>query len=61
MIDWGDGSLKTPGHIELQKTGQFAVISAHRYVKRGEFHITVTIRNTFGDKIETESLVRVIN
>jgi plastocyanin len=61
IINWGDGSKTSTGHIELRKTGEFGIISAHRYVKRGKFPITVTLRDGIGRKIRTVSTVRVIN
>jgi plastocyanin len=61
IINWGDGSKTSTGHIELKKTGSFAIISAHRYVKRGTFPIKITLRDGIGRKIRTVSTVRVIN
>jgi plastocyanin len=61
IINWGDGSKETTGHIQFRKTGEFGIISQHRYVKRGKFPITITVRDGIGRKIQTVSLVRVIN
>jgi plastocyanin len=60
-INWGDGSKDTPGHIDFRSTGEFAIMSQHRYVKRGTFPITITLRDGLGRKIRTVSTVRVIN
>ena len=61
IINWGDGSKTSTGHIDLKKTGAFRIISMHRYVKRGAFPITITLRDPIGRKVRTVSLVRVIN
>jgi plastocyanin len=61
IIDWGDGSKTSTGHIEFKKTGEFGIISAHRYVKRGKFPIKITLRDGIGRKVRTVSTVRVIN
>jgi plastocyanin len=61
LINWGDGSKQSTGHIVFRKTGEFAIISAHRYVKRGVFKITTTLRDGIGRKIQTVGQVRVIN
>jgi hypothetical protein len=60
FINWGDGSKITPGHIHGRGNGQYAVLSQHRYVKRGIYAIKIQIRDGIGRKVETESLVRVI-
>jgi len=49
-----------PGHIHGRGQGKYAVLSQHRYVKPGTYKVSVQIRDGFGRKIETESLVRAI-
>ncbi len=61
LINWGDGSKVTTGHIEFRSTGQFAIISQHRYVKRGVFPITITLSDGRNRKIRTVTTARVIN
>jgi len=63
FINWGDGSklsLMAPGHIHGRGNGQYAVLSSHRYVKPGVYHISVQIRDELRRKVTADSLVRVI-
>ncbi len=60
FIKWGDKSKIKPGHIHGRGDGQYAVLSQHRYVKVGVFHLSVEIRDGHGRKVATTSLVRVI-
>jgi plastocyanin len=60
FIKWGDKSKVKPGHIHGRGNGQYAVLSQHRYVKVGVFHVSVQIRDGLGRKVTTSSLVRVI-
>jgi hypothetical protein len=60
FIKWGDKSKNKPGHIHERGDGLYAVLSQHRYVKVGVFHVSVEIRDGRGRKIATDSLVRVI-
>jgi hypothetical protein len=60
FINWGDGSKIKPGHIHGRGGGHYAVLSQHRYIKPGVFHIGFEIRDGHGRKIANESLVRVV-
>jgi hypothetical protein len=60
FIDWGDGSKRTPGHVHGRGNGQYAVLSAHRYVKPEVFPITIVVRDQLGREITTKSEVRVL-
>jgi hypothetical protein len=60
FINWGDGSKIKPGHIHGRGGGRYAVLSQHRYVKVGVYHVFVQIRDGIGRKVQTKSLVRVI-
>ena len=43
FIDWGDHSLPKPGHVHGEGNGQFAVLSAHRYIESGTFPVTTPL------------------
>jgi hypothetical protein len=60
LINWGDGSKRSPGHIHGRSDGQYAVLSQHRYVKTGSFTVSVVISDGIGRKIMNTSQVRVI-
>jgi plastocyanin len=55
VIDWGDGSKTSPGHIHKRGSGRYAVIGSHRYVVRGIYTVTVTIKDELGRKIAAVS------
>jgi hypothetical protein len=59
LINWGDGSKVTPGHIHGRGNGQYAVLSQHRYVKAGVFSISVVIGDGIGRKVATTSRAQV--
>jgi hypothetical protein len=60
FINWGDRSKIKPGHIHGRGDGQYAILSQHRYIKRGLYHISFEIRDGIGRKIANTSLVRVV-
>ncbi len=60
FINWGDGSKATPGHIHARGNGSYAVLSQHRYVKPGVYHVGIQIGDALRRHVTAESLVRVI-
>lgn len=60
FVDWGDHSKASRGHIHGVGPGRYAVLDAHRYVKPGIYHVTVTVGNGVGKKAKAQTLVRVI-
>jgi len=59
-INWGDNSKPDPGHVHGRGNGHYAIIGAHRYVHRGVFNVTVTIRDRASRKIAAHTLVRIV-
>jgi hypothetical protein len=59
LIDWGDHSKIKPGHVHGEGNGRYAIISAHRYVKPGDFPVTITISDFRGAKIRTTAMAHV--
>jgi hypothetical protein len=60
IIDWGDRSLPTPGHIRSRGKGRFAVFGTHRYIAPGVAHVNVTIVDSNGRTTTAESSMRVV-
>jgi plastocyanin len=60
LVDWGDGSKQDLSHIHKRSSGHYAVIGSHRYVIRGTYPVTVTIKDALGRKVETTSKVRAV-
>jgi hypothetical protein len=62
IIDWGDQSATTPGHIQSSRRGKgkFSVVGSHRYAVTGTFTVTVTIHDAAGGTIASHSLVHVV-
>ena len=60
LINWGDGSRTTPGHIHGRGNGQYAVIGSHRYISHQVFPVTVTIRDPAGFKEVAKSTAHVV-
>jgi uncharacterized protein (TIGR03118 family) len=48
LINWGDGSVASPGTISLDAGNTFHVTGRHTYVSTGVFPIGVTIRDISG-------------
>jgi hypothetical protein len=56
LIDWGDKSHPTTGHIHKRAEGRYAVIGTHRYIFRGDYNVTVTIKDKLGRKLTATSI-----
>jgi hypothetical protein len=59
-INWGDNSKPDPGHVHGRGNGHYAIVGNHRYVHRGVFNVTVTIRDRASRKIAAHTLVRIV-
>jgi len=44
-IAWGDGSGLSTGHV--QRSGELVVVGTHRYQRRGEYRVRVTVRQRY--------------
>jgi hypothetical protein len=56
LIDWGDKSKPTPSHIHKRGNGRYTVIGSHRYIFRGYYNVTVTIKDQLGRQITVTSI-----
>src|SRR5262249_44885171 len=48
LINWGDGSVPSPGTIALDASNTYHVSGKHTYLRPGVFPIAVTVRDDSG-------------
>src|SRR5207302_3859311 len=59
-IDWGDGTLSSPGTISGPTGGPFTVSGTHTYVEEGTYTVTVTIRDLDNPKSNATAISSAI-
>jgi hypothetical protein len=59
LIDWGDGTSPTFGHIRRKGKGRYAVVGSHRYLTTGIFQVMAMIQNQAGQQADAMSTVTV--
>ena len=59
MIDWGDGSAMTNGHIRRTGNGRYAITGSHVYAAAGSFHAHVMIADPQNRIIDAMDSVKV--
>jgi hypothetical protein len=59
-IDWGDGQVTT-GVINMQAGGVFAVAGSHTFKGRGDYPVTVTVRDDGGSTATAVGVASVVN
>jgi plastocyanin len=59
MIDWGDGSAMTNGHIRRTGNGRYAIAGSHVYATAGAFQAHVMIADPQGRIIDAMDTVKV--
>jgi hypothetical protein len=59
VIDWGDHTQTTDGHVRLKAKGRFTATGLHRYTSPGAYTATVTLLDAAGVRVATQSTIRV--